>query len=448
MNVVVFLPGILGSELRTANDEKVWPPTVSEAIGELKDWKIKALLDETPLAAPVVVEQVCLKTVYRGFLQDLEASGFSRTSGDARLVVMPYDWRLNLVEVTAPDIADRLDRLMDEGAKRFHLVSHSMGGLVARLLVQDPRYAGRAWRRHIVQSITMASPFRGAPVALARLLGMEKVSGIPGWAFEMLRKKPSLCAPYQLLPPPGVPMVWTVRGSQIATRDLYGDFGRESGFLAGSLAANRAMHDILVLPWPTDVSAFQFAGTGFTTATRLAVAGDVRKVEDENSGDQTVPLTSAAGSGLPTMILPGEHVDIMNNTKLRRTVRALLGVGGDAAIFAAGDDPETDGAQVLRLSAPTVGIVSRGGHTRFEVLTTLEHPLSANARLQVTATPLTPGGQADLGRMGLAREIAMADGAADLVFRLDADLAPGVYELQARLPDGTTGETRVLVEAE
>ncbi|WP_195819311.1 esterase/lipase family protein [Roseobacter sp. MH60115] len=128
MEVVVFLPGILGSELRTADDRKVWPPDVSEAISELAQWKIDALLDETPLKAPTVVEKVCLKNIYRGFLRDLEDAGFTRNGTGKRLELMPYDWRLDLLEVTAPDIANRLDALVADGATRIHLVAHSMGG--------------------------------------------------------------------------------------------------------------------------------------------------------------------------------------------------------------------------------------------------------------------------------------------------------------------------------
>lgn len=446
MEVVVFLPGILGSELRTADDRKVWPPDVSEAIGELAQWKIDALLDETPLNAPSVVEKVCLKNIYRGFLRDLEDAGFTRNGTSKRLELMPYDWRLDLLEVTAPDIANRLDALVSDGATRIHLVAHSMGGLVARILVQDPQYTGRPWRPLLHQTITMASPFRGAAVALVRLLGMEKVTGIPGRAFAALRGKPSLRAPYQLLPPPGEPIVWTVKGQQVRTLDLYGDFGRQKGFLEASLNANRDLHDILAQPWPEEVGAFQFAGTGFTTATRMADAGGLKRVDDDNSGDETVPLTSSAGSDLPTMILPGEHTDIINNSKLKQTVRALLGVSGNVVIYSAGDPVAGAVGQFLQLSVPVLGVVEQGGRFRTEALVSLAQPLEVDVELQLSIRALTPGGEIDQAFNTIERRVGMVQGATDLTIVLREALEPGIYELQARLPDGTVGSDRLLVQ--
>ena len=431
-----------------ADNRKVWPPDVSEAFGELAQWKIDALLDETPLQAPSVVEKVCFKNIYRGFLGELEDAGFVRNGTSKRLELMPYDWRLDLLEVTAPDIANRLEALVADGAKRIHLVAHSMGGLVARILVQDPQYADRPWRPALHQIITMASPFRGAAVALVRLLGMEKVPGIPGWAFAALRGKPSLRAPYQLLPPPGQPILWSVKGQQVRTLDLYGDFGRQNGFLEASLNANRDLHNILAGPWPEKVGAFQFAGTGFKTATRMADASGLKRVDDDNSGDGTVPLTSAAGSDLPTMILPGEHSDIINNRKLKQTVRALLGVSGNVVIYSAGDPVAGAVGQSLQLSVPVLGVLGQRGHFRTEALVSLAQPLEVDVELQLSIRALTPGGEIADAFDVIERRVGMVQGATDLTIVLREALEPGIYELQAQLPDGTMGSDRLIVQAD
>ena len=439
MDIVGFLPGILGSELRTSENIQVWPPTVGEAIGELAEHKLTALLDETPLSAPNAVEQICFKQIYRGVLDEIEDAGFRRNTQEKRLVVLAYDWRLDLVEVIAPIIADELDRLVDQGANSIRLVSHSMGGLVARVLLQDPRYRTRPFRLRTVQSITMASPFKGAPLAVARLMGLEGAAGIPARAFAELRQKPSLRSAYQLMPPPDTPCVWTIRGTRVSTLDLYGEFGANAGFLPDSLDSVRRLHEILDSPWPEEVSAFQFAGVKYKTVTRLADDEGMQMVLDRNSGDQTVPLSSAAGSIIPTMILPAEHAAIVDNSKLRQALRVLLGAEGERVIYSANDSRAVPEAQTVQVSVPVLGIVPMHDRTEAEVLITLGRPLDRDISVQLTVAARDGTVETE------ERSIAMNAGDEDAIYQFVASLEPGIYDIRATLPDGTNGETTLLV---
>ena len=266
MEVVCFFPGLLGSELRTLAGMTVWPPTVDEVIdGSLGADKIAALLSEDDLVSVGAVEKVCLKIIYRGVLNSIEDAGFSRHQGPKHLAVMHHDWRLDIVDEVAPELANRLDELVANGADTFHFVAHSMGGLIARILMQDPQYEGRSWRGKVEQLITMATPFRGAPQALSRLVGLEGMLGIPAWAFAAFRTKPRLRAAYQLLPPKGDPLIWRVAGGRVHNVDLFAidGFGEQNGFLRNSLDSVGTLHAILDRPWPRNVARFQFAGTGF-----------------------------------------------------------------------------------------------------------------------------------------------------------------------------------------
>ena len=54
----------------------------------------------------------------------------------------------------------RLRVLLDEGNESFHLIAHSMAGLEARLIAQDPRFAP-----HIESVTTIATPHHGSCLA-------------------------------------------------------------------------------------------------------------------------------------------------------------------------------------------------------------------------------------------------------------------------------------------
>lgn len=66
----------------------------------------------------------------------------------------------------------------------FHLVGHSQGGIVARLMAQDPKFEGR-----ILSLTTLDSPHRGTPLADdIEQLWRETSGHLPPWAKEVLDK--------------------------------------------------------------------------------------------------------------------------------------------------------------------------------------------------------------------------------------------------------------------
>src|SRR5690606_25382603 len=108
-----------------------------------------------------------------------------------------YDWRLDLNDVTAA-----FARTLEEsGAEQVNLVGHSMGGLVARALLQTS--AGRRVQR----LLTLGTPHRGsfAPVQavrgvyplVRRLAQIDPVNSPEVLSREVFSSFPSL---YQMLP--------------------------------------------------------------------------------------------------------------------------------------------------------------------------------------------------------------------------------------------------------
>lgn len=437
MEVTCFLPGILGSELRTQDGRTVWPPKASEVVSGLAPWKIEALLSEEDLVSKGAVERVCVKNVYRGLLRTIEDAGFSRTGQQKRLEVLHYDWRLDIVDEIAPKIAARLDDLVEAGATDFHLVAHSMGGLVARVLLQHELYADRPWRPQIRQLITIATPYRGAPQALSRLLGLEGTLGIPADAFAELRKKPRLRAPCQLLPPDGIPLIWKIECSRIIAVPFFGQegFALKNGFPPEMLESIGRLHKILDADWPDHVQAFQFAGTGFETVTRLAEHAGMRSVRDDNSGDETVPLSSATATSAPTMILPGDHLSIVNNEKLGRTLRALLGSADLAVIFAADEKESADGKPpTIQISLPPLGTVPMDGVVSVPGVLALSRPLDEEKIAVIIVRPIDTRSEEIGDAPVLEMQVAINSGLSEQRFRLEGELAPGLYDVTVDLP--------------
>jgi triacylglycerol lipase len=69
----------------------------------------------------------------------------------------------------AEQLAGQLEAIRREtGARRFHLIAHSQGGLDGRVLI-----SGMGWHDRIVSLTTIATPHRGIPLRLAEFLSVE-----------------------------------------------------------------------------------------------------------------------------------------------------------------------------------------------------------------------------------------------------------------------------------
>ncbi|PAP76939.1 esterase/lipase family protein [Rubrivirga marina] len=89
--------------------------------------------------------------------------------------VNPYD----TVDVRAVSWADRLERVLDEtGADRLNLVGFSTGGLDARALARDERWAGR-----FASLVTVSTPHRGS--ALAPFV-LDRPERLRAWAIGVM----------------------------------------------------------------------------------------------------------------------------------------------------------------------------------------------------------------------------------------------------------------------
>lgn len=242
---VIFIPGILGSRLvNRRTGEVVWPdlrvdgeaialPITSPVLAQNTDDIVAtAVLEEARVGA--LLPEV---SVYGPLLEALERyGGYKRASFDApppggdcdTLYLFHYDWRRDLVE-SARALGRKIEELKQRLGRpdlRFDVVTHSMGGLVARyyamygerdvldVVVACPDWSGA---RNLNRVIMIATPNAGSINALRVLLkGFSALSfARPFGVFSrnLSRKLPfarvgprvtfTVPAIYQILPPGG-----------------------------------------------------------------------------------------------------------------------------------------------------------------------------------------------------------------------------------------------------
>ena len=202
-DVLVFIPAYEGSQLfdptlgADAND----PPCIWGSINCFFSRTLYfSLRMPNPLAARTLLN-VGPVDVYGGFVQALthshdETPRFAPYTQGRDFFIFPYDWRQEIATVTAP----QFDLAMENYARvhagqtglpandtRFVIVTHSMGGLVARTwLSENPRWASR-----IIALYQVASPNRGCVKAAETVVygpdSLESAAhGFPGVLLNML----------------------------------------------------------------------------------------------------------------------------------------------------------------------------------------------------------------------------------------------------------------------
>ncbi|MFE2475758.1 esterase/lipase family protein [Streptomyces sp. NPDC059389] len=337
-DLVVVLPGILGSRLADAEGRAVWDLSGPALLRGLRNFggSVRALRlpkdigDGDPGDGVVPVGLMpdlhALPGIwhpvdgYTDLLRWLERH-FTLSVSD-NLLTFPYDWRLSC-RYNAGRLKDRLGLELERWRAsaperreaRVVFLCHGMGGLVARHYVE--RLGGDGITRRV---ITLGTPHRGSLRALADLV--EGGDGRDGdrelGAFA--RSLPSL---HQLAPdyacvegPDGLAL----------PRDLPGLPGVDEALLADAARFHADLRDA-----PPRADLYAIAGTGQPTATTARRAGDRLVLLPEADGDGTVPRLGAA-AGVTRSRTPyawwtpyEQHGSLQNNRAVREALRGLLG---------------------------------------------------------------------------------------------------------------------------
>ena len=339
--ILVFVPGTLGSELWDGND-RVWPGSLLDAIGGFSNAEFQRLLKPGLVPKDIVRQAVGgFVGVYRAWIKAFEgirrggvqpfvenpAGGATKT-----LHVFPYDWRVDLRD-TVKIFADFLDDIAQDDVD-LKLVCHSMGGLVARYYLESGQFDARPAFAKVSLLLTFGTPHNGAAKAYAAAVGLHKADFL---SYDQTRRMandsryPSL---FQLFPARGHSFIWHSNPSK-----AYQDYAPDDADLVdryqldpANLAAWRDFRAGLGNA-PASVRYFYVVGSTQETLVRLLWTGnDLEPVELDDAGDGTVPLQGAMQSPVQTDFVGKSHVSLIETKPARQTLAALF---GGTTVFAA-----------------------------------------------------------------------------------------------------------------
>jgi hypothetical protein len=306
---LVVVPGLLGSQLLRPDGTVAWL-NLGNALGH-HDLSLPRKLpfsegrDELRPGPLVGTDAVLPRafgfTEYADLVELLDGAGFEAglASAGLRYTIFSYDWRRDIVE-SARELGRRLDSIAaarGDPDTRFHLLGHSMGGLVVRYYL---RYGGKephpdapvtwAGANRVASALLVATPNGGALPALGAILSGSRVGlSYTTLASSVVARMPSV---YQLLPPRGthvlldsnsVPIEADIHSPATWERFGWAPFGpalderhaSERAFVKAALARARAFHAALARPpeRPCPVPVSLVGGDCLPTLSR-AVVGD------------------------------------------------------------------------------------------------------------------------------------------------------------------------------
>ncbi|MEU4195777.1 hypothetical protein AB0E69_28005 [Kribbella sp. NPDC026611] len=423
-DLVVVIPGIMGSELVDAQGRPVWSLSAGSLVRAIRTFgrSVRSLtlppdIGDAPPGDGVravrlmpglhVIPGVWSPVAgYSRTIDFLRSGHLGLTAEDDRsadripnLVTFPYDWRLSNRyngRLLAKKAGDALARWQTEPGMRdakLVLVCHSMGGLVARWFLE--REGGAALTRHL---ITIGTPHRGSVKSLDKLVnGVEP--GVGPFRFKLHELVRSLPSMYQLLPtydcleaPGGGRRALTGAGLADLDSKMLADSVEFHAAINGDHQRPYTMHKVVGTRQPTPTTA-RVTAKGLETSFEIDGS--------DQGGDGTVPRLSAEpseGRGSEVHEVAEQHGELHG---VRSTLDLVDGIVSREELIWEGTYPEAFGVSMAELWAPDTApelVVPDLGDRRLRVTVLDEQrervgtPVIVQPDGRAVLDPLLPGG--------------------------------------------------------
>jgi pimeloyl-ACP methyl ester carboxylesterase len=316
-DVVVVLPGIMGSQLRQ-NGQLVWGPSAGAALRAVSTFgrSLQRLQlppgigDDDPMdgvqPAGLMPDLHVLPGIwtpvqgYDRLLDKLRSLGYRDVTSDldappGNLLPLAYDWRLSCRrngQLIASAVEQALDRWQAQGGPhqdaQLVFVCHSMGGLVARWYIEHCDGAARTRKL-----ITFGTPYRGAAKALGQLVNGIHV-GLGPLGLNLTRFARSLPSLYQLMPQYAC---IEHGGDLVKTTETHIPF-LDTAMTADAMRFHTQLQDAEQHRPASLQATHAIVGTRQPTTTTMRITADQAHPVttyrgDDLGGDATVPLPAA-----------------------------------------------------------------------------------------------------------------------------------------------------------
>lgn len=317
--VVFVLPGIMGSRLGSLQRKTtslLWLHPMAIAQGGLSQ-----------LALPGGKALRALGVMLPGYLKlrlSLEIGGF-------RPVFHPFDWRADL-----ETLARALSRSIEKsGARKVHIVAHSMGGVVARIALANDR------ERRIQKLVQLGAPNHGSFAVVQALRAayptVRKIAALDHHnTTEQLARAVFLTLPglYQMIP----------SALSADEPNLFDPARWPQDDLVPDAAMLARAYKIRSRMPPPDERCAVIVGTHQETVTSLRVGSEGFEYSIQRDGDGTVPLSRALWEGADTWFVQENHGALTNNNEVLAALTGILKEGQTARLSTA--RPELTGEVV------------------------------------------------------------------------------------------------------
>ncbi len=331
---VFFIPGIFGSELSVPGGT-IWPPSVADFIGSYFDQSVldSKLRRRDNVTVGSVIRKAGGNQVYARILDRLSQQ--ARALRDERVIFepIPYDWRQSVLDcarqvgqsVTA---AFNAHNARSEGSDVV-IVAHSMGGLVARMLLETDLAREMPWVGSVRGLIAIGTPHRGSVDAMMAVGGRVSQFGLKGETIRRLVVDGVIESLVDLLPPREQLLIVQQDGLSATNLLTTSQFlQRHDEAIWARYNRNNRTSALLGLQRPNDsVPYICVASATHKTAVRLHRLGTtLTSIPYLRAGDGRVAIDSVLLPNAVPIYAKGDHTTVCDEPIIETIIFQLLGL--------------------------------------------------------------------------------------------------------------------------